>query len=157
MKKRFACAFLLLTVLLSAASVTVHASNHSDTYFYDVNVPRSTYSSPIPYREKDNSTPVYLNIVEVDYSMVGVHVQALGVTAPPTDTPATYTNLTYAKGQLVDSVSCYEGIDYLISSLIYERGYRLASLRFITGMGHSIMLWEGKWSPDSIGEYEHAD
>lgn len=157
MKKRFACGFLFLTILLSFMSVSVHASNHSDTYFYEVNVPRSTYSSPIPYREKENSTPVYLNIIDVDYSMVGVHVQALGVTTPSGDASITYTNLTYSNGQLVENVSCYEGTDYLISSLIYERGYRLASLRFITGMGHSITLWEGKWSPDSIGEYEPAE
>lgn len=157
MKKRFACAFLLLAILLSAASVTVHASNHSNADFYDVTVPRSTFSDPIPYRAKENTTPVYLKIIDVAYSMVGVNVQAVGVHTPNTDDPITIENLTYSNGHIVNTVSCYEGKNYLVRSLIYERGYRLASLRFITGMGHSISLWHGVWSPDSIGSYEYAE
>lgn len=99
----------------------------------------------------------YLNVISVAYSMVNVNVQAVGVRLPYTEEPITIENMTYSNGQIVNSVSVYEGNDYLIRSLIYERGYRLASLRFMTGMGHSIMLGEGKWSPDSIGTYEYAE
>lgn len=155
-KKKLACTFLLIVAILSVAVIPASASNHLDTYFYDVTVPRSTFSSIIPYRTKENTTPLYLKIISVYYSMLNVNVQAVGVRVPGGEHPNTIENLTYSNGQIVNKVSAYEGHDYLIRSLIYERGYRFASLRFMTGAGHSITLHEGKWSPDSIGSYEYA-
>ncbi len=156
-KKRLVCIALLLAVILSVTAVSVHASNHSDTYFYDITVPRGTFSAMIPHRSKTDTTPVYLKIINVYYSMVNVNVQAVGLDFPITDEPITVENMTYSNGQIVNSVSVYEGMDYLVRSLIYERGYRLASLRFMTGLGHSTTIFEGKWSPDSVGSYQYAE
>jgi len=157
MKKKIVCTFLLLVVIFSLAAVSVHASNYTDTYFYNITVPRGTFSGIIDWRAKTDTSPVYLRVIDVAYSMVGVNVQAVGVRLPDTEEPIEIENMTYSNGQIVNSVSVFEGHDFLVRSLIYERGYRLASLRFMTGMGHSINLWEGKWSPDSIGEYDVAD
>ena len=115
------------------------------------------FSEIIPWEGKDNTTPVYLRVIDLAYSMVNVNVQAVGVFIPPTEAQIEIENMTYSNGQIVNFVSVYEGTDYLVRSLIYERGYRLASLRFMTGMGHSVNLWEGKWSPDSGGQYEYAE
>ncbi len=156
MKKRLVCTILLLAVILSFAAVSVHASNYTDTHFYNITVPRGTFSGIIDWRAKTDTSPVYLNVISVAYSMVNVNVQAVGVSFPNTEAGISIENMTYSNGQIVNFVSVYEGNDYLVRSLIYERGYRTASLRFMTGMGHSIMLGEGKWSPDSIGEYEVA-
>lgn len=157
MKKKIVCTLLLVAVILSLAAVSVHASNHQDKYFYNVTVPRGTFSAIIPWETKENTTPVYLHVIDLAYSMVNVNVQAVGVRLPLTEEPIEIENMTYSNGQIVNSVSVFEGNDYLVRSLIYERGYRLASLRFMTGMGHSVNLWEGKWSPDSIGQYEVAE
>lgn len=157
MKKRIICALLLVAVIFSIAAVSVHASNHKDKFFYNVTVPRGTFSEIIPWEGKENTTPVYLRVIDLAYSMVNVNVQAVGVFIPPTEAQIEIENMTYSNGQIVNFVSVYEGTDYLVRSLIYERGYRLASLRFMTGMGHSVNLWEGKWSPDSVGQYEYAE
>lgn len=149
-RKHFIALICILALAVSAMAVTASAeNNHHDTDFaFDV-------LSNIPYgiepRDKTDTTALYVNVQTG--SEREIHVRAEGVTSD-----YFFENLTCVQGRLVDYVTCSIGYGseykYNIHSWIYEHGYRMASLSFISTVGYGHVT--GVWSPDSMGTYNYA-
>ncbi len=153
--KKYVSLFLLLAMVLSTGLITVSASNYQDTSFSNIELSYNHFTHPIPVRTKTDSTPVFLHLKDISYTFAGVGVQALGTNSYNV-TPGNVANLTYSNGALTGMVFCIENWKYSIHSLIYERGFRYASLRFKSSVTTGSHIWDAVWSPDSIGSYNQS-
>lgn len=149
--KHFIALICTLVLIVSVMAVTASAeNNHGDTYF-DFDVYGSIPCSIEP-RAKTDTTSLYVN-VQTGNSR-SIRVQAEGVASDYSE----FVNLTCVQGVLVDYVTCSIGTGYAykynIHSWIYENGYRMADLSFISTSGFNHIT--GVWSPDSVGTYNYA-
>ncbi len=149
--KQLIAMICILVLIVSAMAVTASAENNHHDAFFEFDV-----LSNIPYgiepRYKTDTTPLYVNVQTG--SERAIYVRAEGVTS----NYSKFENLTCVNGTLVDHVTCSIGIGsaykYSIHSWIYEHGYSMATLSFISTVGYGHIT--GVWSPDSQGTYNYA-
>ena len=143
--KRLLAVILAVAAIISVMAVTAFA-NSSDTTFTRFTLNSREWYYLLEAREKEDSSPLYLNFE--NGSVSNVRVRAYG--RPVHDyTGTNNVNLTFYDSALCSYVTCVRGTKYAISSLIYERGYPWATLGFWSTTNGAWLT--GKWSPDSVG------
>ncbi len=135
----------LMAVPVAAADPNTHDTTH------DVPV-SSVFTENRPYREKRNTTAVYLLINSALFTHT--YVQAQGCSSDG----KIRTNFTLVEGNSVYQVVCRVGVKYSVHSEIYEEGYRYASLDFKYLINNQTLTTNLNytWSPDSTREYVYA-
>lgn len=151
--KRIISLLLVIAAILSVTTITAFAAennNHEDIDIWPIplSINWFTYARGTAGQKKDTS-PVYLHVE--DGNRAAVKVSARGCDSDGNNG----VNWTYSNGKVVDFVTCTIGEQYLIQSLISEKGYSYAVLWFKSTnvLGDSI---SGVWSPDSVGSYQYA-
>lgn len=150
MSKRRRIYALILTIiaLMSVMVVTASAANTTD-----VTETRTVYGSfqtASTYRDKTNSTAVYLKIKNCEDDHLYVRVWGCNSNGTRID------NLTMA-GSVVENVVCRTGVNYSVHNKVYESNYRVVRLTFqrldpaASGVSTTYV-----WSADSSGSYNSA-
>lgn len=154
--KRFITYFLLLAMLMSALTIPVLAdSNHSDTTF-DFDIYFNSFNNRVTMRAKLNSSPVYMWIQQIYDNTAFTCVRIEGFKFDRYgNVVEESTSLTLSNGSLVPYVSCNVNTKYLIHTLYFEEDFHSVRPAFRSG-GPTVTHISGKWSPDSIGDYEDA-
>jgi len=148
--KRLLAVVLAVAAIISVMAVTAFANNQ-DAEFTRFTLNSREWYYLLDAREKEDSSPVYLNLE--NSSVSSVRVRAYG--RPVHDyVGGNSVNLTFYDGAVRSYVTCVRGTKYSISSLIYERGYPWATLGFWSTTNGAWVT--GEWSADSVGSYTVA-
>lgn len=167
--KRFAHRFgsiLLALFIIMSIAVPALAANGSNTTDNPI---RNFTFQYYGYKEVDRdwkgaSTPLYLYVYDIQQSVVGFYVRAVGYKYPsPTAGEEKNTSLTLSNGIFVDYVTVFAGNGvnnagkYSIRTKLNEKGYTHAAIGFnCSSQFNTITLFSGEWSPDSAGLYNIA-
>lgn len=130
-----------LLAFTAIAPTVAYAGNSSDTEFY-ATVPMGQTKS-IDVRQKTNESSVYAKVdFRTDYHMMW-----------PVAAVANHGGNDY---QTVDIGAqhwqCIAGKGTFMPGLIYEKGYRYASIWFENVSSRYSTAVSGVWSPDSVGD-----
>ncbi len=135
--KKVSAMLLIMAMFLSVSSVGAFAANNKDTgYSFTVG---QGWQARTEYREKANSTSVYVN------SLSGPAVTYFYVLAP--------NGSIQNSGKGVAPIR--PGQKMCIYNHVYENGWRSCALATLNNSysGQST----GVWSPDTVGRYPHAN
>lgn len=144
-----ALSFLLVAVVMATLTVPALAANTTDT-----NLPMEYISyytgANTPVREKTNSSPIFIK----NDTSINITCYANGVTDDSTPTNPLY-NAGHTGWNGYSRAVVPPG-RYLVRSIIYEAGYRKASLNLSCSVNGDTTWLSGWWSPDSTGTYPDA-
>jgi len=155
--KKLAVGILTMSIIIGMM-IPVFAANTGDTIITDFEVPVNTvftvFHSP---REKQNSTPLYIELTSTLHGNVKTQARGMTYTAWMSgQTPSTLNTANKTAdgdGYGVTYVTLTPGIDYSVRSFIYEDGYAYATWGFKAYYDSQSEKVSGWWSPDS--SYTH--
>lgn len=151
---------LMLSTIIAIIAITVPTQAAlQDTS--DIDISNFAISGPGGYRiieesrEKDNSSPMYLYIINSVY--YATRVKALGTNHKPTTESYCYNKTCNYNGTTwYDYVTCARGVDYSIHSKVYEAGFDYGTLGFLNYNNGTQVIISGEWSVDSWNTHVDA-
>lgn len=141
-------AVVLLAVMLFSAMANYAYASISQTYFSKY-ASYGTFVKIATQREKQDETPVYLNINN-NHMTPTYFARVMGCD----DNGNSPVNRTLLNGQDADYVTCIPGTDYGIDNKVFERGSRWVYVD-IQANGVSSNT-TGYWAPDSDEDKGYA-
>ncbi len=138
---------LLAVMLFSALTMAAYASAVQRDFSKYINY--TSFSTIGETGEKTDISDLYIRIDSCAGSNY-VSVRALGCDDDGDNT----INLTRYNNQIVDSVQCYIGRDYVVDSYIKERGYHFAT--FALKANGPSMTASGYWAPDTYANHGYT-
>ena len=156
LSKRLIGMMVFVLVLTLSVAAPVSAANTQDNDIINFTFPSSTHYV-VSKDVKENTTPLYVLIQNINNGETGIYCKAYGYDAE-SDFKG---NFTMYNGKYVTEVLIFEGVKYSVRSGIYERLHGQGTCYAAPAFRCSYVfpnetIYHGKWSPDSTRVYTVA-